>query len=158
MSIWMKFATNVSPCCRVARSSFEEDSDKRHELHWSGWSRHSHGDQRLGMVHFAALYVAPETPWPCQSGQGRVVPQVCQVHRRAHKNGTRHTFRTPSSAVQRERARRSNWRRFPERGSVWQGRLWLQGREETHWLLQARRPQIVVRELPEEVRAFEPHP
>ena len=43
---------------------------------WSGWSRSPHRDQRLEIVQSVAFHVAQETSWPCQSGQGRVGPQV----------------------------------------------------------------------------------
>ena len=81
---------------------------------------------------------------------------ICSVRdtKLAHKKGTRHTRGwIPLNAGQLQLARKSNWGRARR---CLTGAPLAPGTEETFQVLQARRPQIAVRELPEEVRAFEP--
>ena len=74
------FAEHVFQCCRVASSSCEEDSDKRLELHWRRCTMEwlvtiSSWRPEAGNCSFCCLSCCSAS-WPCQSGQGRVGPQV----------------------------------------------------------------------------------
>ena len=110
------------------------------------------------------LRVAPETSWPRQSGQGRVVSKVGQwadLLLEGHQSSAQGVEATHIGADSIERRTAAACQKI-KLGEISRARQYLTvaslapGTEATFQLLQARRPQVVVRELPETVRAFEP--
>ena len=145
-STWKKFAEHVFQCCRVARSSCEEDSDKRLELHWRPCTKEwlvtiSSWRPEAGNCSFCclsccsgdlvAMLKCARTSWAAGlTSSLQESGLTCSVRdtKLAHKKGTRHTRGwIPLNAGQLQLAGKSNWERFPQRGSARQGHHWLQG-------------------------------